>query len=343
MAPCQLAGRYYKWRGEAMLKYFCKRVLNLIPVIIIITIILFSLLQLMPGDPVNAYLGQGSKTTPEQQQQIRKQLGLDKPKPVQYINWVKRTLTGDFGNSIKYRKPVNEVMGEYIWNSFLLNIMAMILAFAIAIPVGIKAAVKKYGLFDNFWTVFTLIGVGMPSFFFALLMIYLVAKQVPGVPLNGMRTPVLAALGYESTWAEIVDVAKHMILPVIILTILNLAGLLRYVRNSVLEVINQDYIRTARSKGLTEKVVIYRHAFRNALIPIVTLLGMYIPGLFGGAILLETVFLWPGIGKILYDAVMQRDIWLVMGANTFYAILMVLGNLAADMSYALVDPRVKVQ
>ena len=201
MAPCHLAGRYYKWRGEAMLKYFCKRVLNMIPVILIITIILFSLLQLMPGDPVNAYLGQGSKTTPEQQEQIRKQLGLDEPKPVQYIKWLGRTLTGDFGSSIKYRKPVNEVMGNFIWNSFILNLVAMAIAFAIAIPVGIKAAVKKYGLFDNFWTVFTLLGVGMPSFFFALLMIYLVAVRVPGVPLNGMRTPVLAAMGYSSVWA----------------------------------------------------------------------------------------------------------------------------------------------
>ena len=326
-----------------MLKYFCKRILNLIPVILIITIILFGLLQLMPGDPVNAYLGQGSKTTPEQQQQIRKQLGLDEAKPVQYIKWLGRTVTGDFGNSLTYRKPVSKVIGDFIWNSFLLNFVALALAFCIAIPVGIKSAVKKYGLFDNFWTVFTLIGVGMPSFFFALLMIYFIAVKVQWLPLNGMKTPALAAAGYSSMWAQIVDVGKHMILPVFVLTLLSLASLLKYVRNSVLEVINQDYIRTARSKGLKEKVVIYRHAFRNALIPIVTLLGMYIPSLFGGAILLETVFLWPGIGKILYDAVMKQDIWLVMGANTFYAVLMVFGNLAADMSYALVDPRVKIE
>lgn len=326
-----------------MLKYFCKRILNLIPVILIITIILFLLLQLMPGNPVNAYLGLGSKASPEQVKQITKQLGLDKPVPEQYIKWLGRTITGDFGNSIKYRKPVNEVMGDFIWNSFLLNLVAMVVAFLIAIPVGIKSAVKKYGAFDNFWTVFTLIGVGMPSFFFALIIIYLLAVKLPLFPLNGMRTPTLAVMGYSSVFAKIMDVGKHMVLPVIVLTLLDLAGLLRYVRNSVLEVINQDYIRTARSKGLTEKVVIYRHAFRNALIPIVTLLGMYIPSLFGGAILLETVFLWPGIGKVLYDSVMQRDIWLVMGANTFYAILMVLGNLAADMSYALVDPRVKVE
>ncbi|WP_346916420.1 ABC transporter permease [Clostridium sp.] len=327
-----------------MLKFLGKRLLNLIPVMLIITVILFLLLQLMPGDPVSAYLGQGTKTTPEQQQQIRAQLGLDKGPVTQYFNWLGRTLKGDFGSSLKFRKPVSEVIGDYIWNTFLLNIVSMVLAFAIAIPVGIKSAVKKYGVFDNFWTVFSLVGVGMPSFFFALLMIFFIAVPSNGaIPLNGMRTPVMAAVGYDSFMAEVIDVAKHMILPVIILTILSLAGLIRYVRNSVIEVINQDYIRTARSKGLKEKVVIYRHAFRNALIPIVTLLGMYIPSLFGGAILLETVLLWPGIGNILYTSVMGRDIWIVMAANTFYAVLMVLGNLASDMSYALVDPRVKVE
>lgn len=327
-----------------MLKFLGKRLLNLIPVMLIITIILFLLLQLMPGDPVSAYLGQGSKTTPEQQQMIREQLGLDKGPVTQYFNWLGRTLKGDFGSSLKFRKPVSDVIGDYIWNTFILNIVSMVLAFAIAIPVGIKSAVKKYGVFDNFWTVFSLVGVGMPSFFFALLMIFFIAVPSNGaIPLNGMRTPVMAAVGYDSFMAEVIDVAKHMILPVIILTILSLAGLIRYVRNSVIEVINQDYIRTARSKGLKEKVVIYRHAFRNALIPIVTLVGMYIPSLFGGAILLETVLLWPGIGNILYTSVMGRDIWVVMAANTFYAVLMVLGNLVSDMSYALVDPRVKVE
>jgi len=219
-----------------MLKFLGKRLLNLIPVMLIITIILFILLQLMPGDPVSAYLGQGSKTTPEQQQMIREQ------GPVtQYFNWLGRTLKGDFGSSLKFRKPVSDVIGDYIWNTFILNIVSMVLAFAIAIPVGIKSAVKKYGVFDNFWTVFSLVGVGMPSFFFALLMIFFIAVPSNGaIPLNGMRTPVMAAVGYDSFMAEVIDVAKHMILPVIILTILSLAGLIRYVRNSVIEVINQD-------------------------------------------------------------------------------------------------------
>lgn len=326
-----------------MLKYIGRRLLHLIPVLIIISIVIFTILEQMPGDPVNAYLGEGSAVTVEQQQMMRAKLGLDQPAPVRYLKWLGRTLTGDFGTSLKYRKPVNEVIGTFIWNSFLLNVVAMTLAFAIAIPVGIRSAVKKYGLFDNFWTVFSLTGVSMPSFFFALILIFFIAVPIKWIPLNGMRTVLLAAKGYPSKWAEILDVLKHMILPVTVLTISSLASLTRYVRNSVVEVINQDYIRTARSKGLTEKVVIYKHAFRNALLPIVTLLGMYLPGLFGGSILLETVFIWPGIGNILFKSIGDRDFSMLMAANVFYAILTVTGNLLADVSYALVDLRVKVE
>lgn len=315
----------------------------MIPVILIITIILFGLLEIMPGDPVNAYLGVGSNATVEQQQQIREQLGLDDPFHIRYIKWLGRTLTGDFGNSYKYREPVVDVIGTFIWNSFYLNIVAMVLAFAIAIPVGIKSAVKKYGLFDNFWTVFSLTGVSMPSFFFALLLIFFIAIPVTWLPLNGMRTTIYMAKGYDSFGQEVLDVLKHMILPVTVLTISSLASLTRYVRNSVIEVINQDYIRTARSKGLAEKVVIYKHAFRNALLPIVTLLGLYIPSLFGGSILLETVFIWPGIGNVLFTSIGDRDYSMLMAANTFYAVLMLAGNLLADLAYAFVDPRIRVQ
>ncbi len=326
-----------------MLKYIGKRLLHLIPVMIIISIVIFAIVEMMPGDPVNAYLGVGSGTTPEQQQRLREELGLDEGPVVRYGLWLKRVLTGDFGRSLKYRRDVVDVIGQFIWNSFRLNIVAMILAFAIAIPVGIRSAVKKYGLFDNFWTVFSLTGVSMPSFFFALLLIFFIAIPTPWIPLNGMRTAIMAARGYPSRMAEIIDIGKHMILPVTVLTISSLASLTRYVRNSVIEVINQDYIRTARSKGLSEKVVIYKHAFRNALLPIVTLLGLYIPGLFGGSILLETVFIWPGIGNILYTSILDRDYSMVMAANVFYAVLMLAGNLLADVSYALVDPRVKVK
>lgn len=326
-----------------MLRYLARRLLHLIPVVIIISIIIFGIVELMPGDPVSAYIGQGVEVTPQQQQQIREQLGLDQPAHIRYLKWLGRTVRGDLGTSMKYRAPVKDVIGTYIWNSFLLNIVALVLAFAIAIPVGIRSAVNKYGLFDNFWTVFSLTGISMPTFFFALLLIFYIAIPVDWLPLNGMRDVITAIKGYDSKLAEVLDVLKHMILPVTVLTIRSLASLTRYIRNSVIEVINQDYIRTARSKGLSEKVVIYKHAFRNALLPIVTLLGLYIPGLFGGSILLETVFIWPGIGNILYTSILDRDNSMLMAANVFYAVLMLAGNLLADISYALVDPRVKVE
>ncbi len=326
-----------------MLKYVVKRLLHMIPVLLVITMVLYGMLELMPGDPVSNYLGLGTEVSVEQQQQMRAQLGLDDPLHIRYFKWLGRTLTGDFGRSIKYRKPVSEVVGPFILNSFYLNIVAMFFSFAIAIPIGIKSAVKKYGLFDNFFTVFSLLGVSMPSFFFALLLIFFVAIPVKWIPLNGMRTTLNLAKGYDSLWHEISDVLKHMILPVTVLTISSLASLTRYVRNSVIEVINQDYIRTARSKGLAEKVVIYKHAFRNALLPIVTLLSFWIPSLFGGSIILETVFIWPGIGNVLFTSVKDADYSMVMAVNVFYVLLMLFGNLFADLSYALVDPRIRVK
>lgn len=184
----------------------------------------------------------------------------------------------------------------------------------------------------------------MPSFFFALCLIYFVAIPFSSfIPLNGMHDAIKQAVGYQSWLEEAGDVSRHLILPVTVMTVVSLAGFIKYVRSSMLDVIHQDYIRTARAKGLSEKVVIYRHAFKNALIPLVTLLGFQIPALFMGSIILETVFLWPGIGNILYTSVMDRDIWVVMAANTFYAILALLGNLMADVLYAVVDPRVKTK
>lgn len=183
----------------------------------------------------------------------------------------------------------------------------------------------------------------MPTFFFALILIFVFARNIEWLPLNGMSTSIMAVRGYESLWQQITDVGKHMILPVTVLTMTSLATLTRYTRNSVIEVINQDYIRTARSKGLKEKVVIYKHAFRNALLPLITILGMWVPSLFGGAILLETVFLWPGIGRVLLNGITSQDQSLVMATLVFYAVLRVIGNLLADVSYGLADPRVRVK
>ena len=325
-----------------MLKYILKRLVNLIPVVFIISILVFATVQAMPGDPVDAYLGMNFKVTEQQREQLREELGLNKSQPEQYVRWVGRMVTGDLGDSIKLKKPVVEVIGSYVWNTFYLNALSLIVALLFAIPIGIKQAVKKGSKYDNFWTVFSLLGVSVPTFFFALLLLFFVALNIPNFPLNGMKDATMDAFGYPNKFVEILDILKHSILPVIVLAFSTFATFSRYVRNSMIEVINMDYIRTARSKGLKEKVVIYKHAFRNAMIPLVTLLGMYIPTLFSGAVILETVFIWPGIGKVLIDAINARDNSLVTACLMFSALLMVLGNLLADIFYSMVDPRIKV-
>lgn len=299
--------------------------------------LIFTIIKLTPGDPVGANLD--PRSTAEQREAERARLGLDKPIPVQYWNWLKRSIRGDFGNSYIYKVPVSEVIPTFIKNSFILNVFVYIFAFLISIPIGIITAVKQYSKTDNFWSAFSIIGISMPTFFFGLLLIYFFSVKLDMFPISGMKTVGSKATG----WANIKDILHHMVLPGTVLIIGSLASLVRYTRTSMLEVINQDYIRTARSKGLQEKVVIYRHAFRNALIPIVTIVGFTIPGLFSGAVMLETVFNWPGIGTRLVEAVNLRDYNLMMALNMFFAILTLLGNLFADIGYALVDPRIKVE
>lgn len=327
-----------------MLKYIGKRILNLIPVLILISIAIFGTIKCMPGDPVTAYLGNNSKATVEQKERIRVQLGLDKSLPEQYVVWITNFVKGDLGQSIQFKQPVANIIGTFVWNTFLLNFVGLIVGVGISIPIGIRQATKKFSKFDNFWTVFSLLGVSVPTFFFALVLIFTIALNSGGfIPVNGMRTPALALSGYNNVFQEIVDVAKHMLLPTIVLAFSNFATFSRYVRSSMIDVINQDYIRTARAKGLKEKVVIYRHAFKNALIPLVTLLGMYIPALFSGAMILESVFIWPGLGKVLVDAIQYQDQSIMTACLLFSAILMVAGNLLSDVLYSFVDPRVKVE
>lgn len=325
-----------------MLKYICKRLLASIPVLLIISMVIFGVVKAMPGDEVTAYLGPGSRATEEVKQAAREKLGLDKSLPEQYVRWLGRVVTGDLGESVTLRKPVGEIIATYVWNTFLLNAVSLIVALIFAIPIGIRQAVRKGSFEDNFWTVFSLLGISVPTFFFGLLLIFFVGLNT-SLPISGMRDTMLSSFGYPGGfWQEVGDVAVHMILPTIVLAFGSFATFSRYVRNSMVEVINQDYVRTARAKGLKEKTVIYKHAFKNALIPLVTLLGLYIPSLFSGATILETVFVWPGIGKVLIDAINQRDSSLVNACLLFSAILMILGNLLSDVCYSLVDPRVKV-
>ena len=319
--------------------FITKRIFYMIPILFIISIVLFVITRSMPGDPVDVYLGAGANVTAERRAEVRRLLGLDKPLTVQYFQWAGRMLVGDFGDSFVYRRPVKEIIGPFIRNSFILNIGGFILAFLISIPIGIISAVKKGQPFDRFWTFFSLIGFCVPSFFTAILVVFLFAIKLPLFPISGMTSAGVSLSGVP----YIIDVLKHMVLPLLVIVLGSMAALIRYMRGSMLEVLKQDYVRTARAKGLKGAVVIYKHAFRNALIPIVILTGLYLPGLFGGAVLLETIFVWPGIGRELYAAIIGRDYNLVMTLNMFFSLLTLFGSLLADIGNALVDPRVRMQ
>lgn len=319
----------------SMFKYIGKRILLIIPVLFIISIIIFTMIEFMPGDPLNAFLNPENLTGTVEEVMVKRaywteKLGLNDPFPVRFVRWWGHLLKGEFGHSIVKNQAVNKFIGKHIYNSFVLNVYSFIFAFAIAIVVGIKSAVKKYSMFDNFVSVFSIIGISLPSFFMAMLLIFGFAVKLQLLPFNGMLDP----LGIRPTWT-------YYVLPVAVITLGSLASLVKYVRNAMLEVLKQDYIRTARAKGLAEKVVIYKHAFRNALIPVITLVGFWIPGLFGGSIIIERIFVWPGIGNLMNQAYQFKDRSVLVIVLVFYALLTLLGNLFMDVGYSLADPRIR--
>ncbi len=319
-------------------KFFVKRITHLIPVLIVISMILFGIVKSMPGDQVTSILGETATITPEKRAQIERLYGLDKSIPEQYLIWVKMTVSGDLGESVLYRAPVDGIMKERILNSFKLSITALFIAILIAVPIGVTTAVKKYSTFDNVMTTLALFGVSIPSFFLALLLVYFLAIKGQFFPMSGMNT-----IGNDYTGLQaFLDSAKHMVLPTMVLTVSSVASITRYIRSAMGDVIKLDYIRTARSKGLNERVVIYKHAFRNALVPVVTLIIMMLPSLFGGSIVVEKIFSWPGIGNAAYAGVMNRDYNLILAVNLFYVVLMLGSNLLADIVTAVLDPRIKL-
>ena len=320
-----------------MRQYITRRLLQMIPVFIGVSIVIFFILQLAPGDALTGKMD--PKITPERKQELRHQMGLDLPIHQQYLRWAGGVIKGDFGESTNFKQPVGRVMNTYIWNSFYLAILSLILSVLISIPIGVISATKQYSKFDGFFTIFALIGISMPSFFFGMLLIKIFAVDLRMLPVSGMTTAGSAAVGIS----YVLDVARHMILPLIVLTLGSVAGLMRYTRSSMLEVIRQDYIRTARAKGLKEKVVIYKHALRNGLIPVITILGFWLPALFSGAFITENIFIWPGIEPIAIGAVNGRDYPLLMGINLLFAALTLIGNLLADVTYAVVDPRIRLK
>ncbi|HZK10565.1 MAG TPA: ABC transporter permease, partial [Clostridia bacterium] len=304
-------------------RYIGRRLLSLIPVLIVISIVVYILINLMPGDPVTAMLDpQMTKTmTPDERakyvETMRELLGYDKGLVARYFIWMRDTfIRGDFGYSVRYNKPVNEIIWTYIARSFKINIWGFLLAFLISIPVGIQAAVKKNKFFDKSVTVLTIVGISLPSFFLALLLIMLFTIALGWLPFSGMSDP----RGVVPAW-------KYLVLPITVVVLTSLASLIRYIRSAMVDVLDADYVRTARAKGLKEKVVIYRHAFQNALIPVVTLIGMYIPSLFGGSIVVERIFAYPGMGFLLGNAYSYKDRAVLQTALLFFGLLTLLGNI----------------
>lgn len=321
-----------------MIQYIVRRLLQMIPIIIGISFIIFGIFALAPGDFIDANMST-SNMTAERIEELKEVYGLTGPIHERYAKWASRALVGDWGQSLQFKKPVMDVIDDYIWNSFILSVLAQFISILIAVPIGVLSATKQYSFFDKFFTVFAFIGLALPSFFMGLVCMKIFAVDMKVLPLGGLVT---AGANYTG-WAHIKDMALHLIMPVFVLGFLGIGSLVRYTRTAMLEVIKQDYIRTARAKGLSERTVIYKHAFRNALIPIITLLGLMLPSLFSGAILTETIFAYPGIGKIALGAILKRDYFLLMGFNMLMAILTLTGNLIADLLYAAADPRVRLK
>ena len=325
-------------------RYLLKRLIYIVFVFFIISILMFAIYKCMPGDPVDIMLGD-SKTSmkPDAYQalydQTYQRLGLDKPMPVQYLSWMGNMLTGNFGYSTQYKKEVIQIISSPMTNTILLNLFTMFVVFLISIPLGIVTAVRKNGVFDKVVQVVTIVGYSIPSFIIALLAIFTFAVKIPIFPISGLKTAGMDAGGVQGA----LDMAWHMVLPVLVMSVSGIGGITRYVRASMIDVLRMDYIKTARAKGLREKTVIYIHAFRNALIPVVTITTWWIIGLFGGSIVIESVFLIPGLGKMLIDSLMQRDFAVVLTMQMFYVVLSLAGNVLMDITYTLVDPRVRLE
>ncbi|MDD5687616.1 MAG: ABC transporter permease [Elusimicrobia bacterium] len=321
-----------------MINYVFRRLLLMIPVIFGITIMTFLVMHLSPGKPTDVLTDMNQKISVEAKQRLVAIYGLDKPIYVQYWLWVKRLVKLDFGKSFKDDRPVIKKIVERFPATLLLNFFSIILIFIVAIPIGVFSAVKKGSFFDKITTVSVFIGFSIPTFWLAILLMILFGLQLGWFPVSGFRSINFDEL---TVFGKISDLAKHLVLPVFISAFTGLAGLSRYTRSAMLEVLHQDYIRTARAKGLSETSVIFKHALRNALIPIVTIIGLTLPDLIGGSFIFETIFAWPGMGRLGYEAIMSRDYPVIMCVGTIVAVLTLLGNLIADITYAYVDPRIR--
>lgn len=323
-----------------MLSYLIKRLLLMIPILFGITLICFVVINLAPGSPASFQEELSPKASPEAIESLKKLYGLDRPIHERYINWLRMVITLDLGKSFVDGRPVKDKIKERLPITVTLNLLSLLLILTVSIPIGVYSALKPGSFFDRALTVFVFTGFSVPTFWIALLAMIIFGVNLGWLPISGIQSIGAETMSFGE---RVLDWIKHLVLPVTIMSFAGLAGMSRYTRSSMLEVLRQDYIRTARAKGLPERVVIVRHALRNALLPIVTLLGLAIPGLIGGSVIFESIFSIPGMGQLFYSSAMARDYPTIMGILVIGALLTLIGNLLADIAYFIVDPRIRVK
>jgi peptide/nickel transport system permease protein len=312
----------------------------MVPLVFGITLISFLIIHLAPGGPVEVEAQMSLKASAQARENLKRLYGLDKPLHVQYLKWIERFVKLDFGTSFVDGKKVTDKISERIPVTLKISILSLLLIIIIAIPVGVLSAVKQYSFFDKLTTLFVFVGFSTPAFWLALIMMIIFGVALGLLPISGIESIDVSGMSFLE---RAMDQARHLILPVLLSAFGGIAGFSRYSRSSMLEVIRQDYIRTARAKGLKESEVIITHALRNALMPIVTILGLAVPGLIGGSVIFESIFAIPGMGQLFWMSTMSRDYPTIMGILVIGAMLTLIGNLIADISYALVDPRIRVR
>jgi len=316
-----------------MVRYILRRLVIAVPILVAISFLIFSLLQVTPGDPIDSYLPPDQPISPEIRAEMRRQLGLDRPFLVRYGYWLKETVQGNLGYRTVAKEPVTKAIHHRIGPTLLLMGIAMGIGVMVGVTFGIVAAVKPYSVLDGVLTIFAFLGLSLPVYLSGLVGLYIFSLRVDWFPSGGYSEP-----GAPFSFS---DRLHHLVLPASIIAVNYVASTMRYTRSAMLEVLGQDYVRTARSKGLREQLVVGRHAFRNALLPIVTIIGAFLPNLLGGAVFIESIFAWPGLGRLFLEGVGQRDYPLIMGMTLVLAVMILLANLVTDVVYAVVDPRIR--
>ncbi len=321
-----------------MLRYIASRVLQAVGLVLAVVVLNFVLVHAAPGDPVETIAGASGGMSPELMAQLRTQYGLDKPMPVQLAVYLGKVARGDLGYSYFFNLPVTQMIAERVPATLLLVLSSVVLAFVVGTGLGVLSARKPNGWLSQFITVLSLVGFAAPVFWLGIMLVILLASVFPILPVAGMRAMDSSGTG---GLADMVDVAYHLVLPTVTLSLVYLAHYSRLARSSMLDVLGSDFIRTARAKGLSDRVVLYKHALRNALLPVVTVLGLQFGNVLAGAILVETVFNWPGLGRLAFESVLRRDYPTILGVLLFSSVVVVVMNQLTDLCYRFIDPRIK--